>query len=99
MVKVGDKVRFLNSVGGGTVVKINKDIAYVEEEDGFETPILIHECVVIESAKDKSSSPVTKEIKVSQNFSKIQPNDISENDDDNKLSIIETEEGDRINLV
>ena len=35
MVKVGDKVRFLNSVGGGTVVKINKDIAYVEEEDGF----------------------------------------------------------------
>lgn len=42
MVKVGDKVRFLNSVGGGTVVKINKDIAYVEEEDGFETPVLIH---------------------------------------------------------
>ena len=51
MVKVGDKVRFLNSVGGGTVVKINKDIAYVEEEDGFETPVLIHECVVIESVK------------------------------------------------
>lgn len=99
MVKVGDKVRFLNSVGGGTVVKINKDIAYVEEEDGFETPVLIHECVVIESVKDKNSSPVTKETKVSQNSSKIQLDDTSENDDDNKLSIIETKEGDRINLV
>lgn len=27
MVKVGDRVRFLNSVGGGIVKKINKDIA------------------------------------------------------------------------
>ena len=49
MVKVGDRVRFLNSVGGGIVKKINKDIALVEEEDGFETPVLLRECVVIEA--------------------------------------------------
>ena len=29
MVKVGDRVRFLNSVGGGIVKKINKDISEV----------------------------------------------------------------------
>ena len=57
MVKVGDRVRFLNSVGGGIVKKINKDIALVEEEDGFETPVLLRECVVIEAGK-KYSDPV-----------------------------------------
>ena len=29
--KVGDTVRFLNAVGGGTVRKIEGNIAYVEE--------------------------------------------------------------------
>lgn len=48
--KIGDKVRFLNSVGGGEVVRfINKEVVSVLEEDGFETPILIKECVIIES--------------------------------------------------
>jgi len=48
--KIGDKVRYLNAVGGGIVKSFkNKDIVWVEEEDGFETPALIRECVVIES--------------------------------------------------
>ena len=47
MVKVGDRVRYLNAVGGGIVVRIAKDIAYVDE-DGFETPVLARECVVVE---------------------------------------------------
>ena len=38
MVKVGDRVRYLNAVGGGIVVRIAKRIAYVEE-DRFETPV------------------------------------------------------------
>ncbi len=47
--KVGDKVRFLSSIGGGIVRSFQgKDIVLVEEEDGFETPVLIRECVVIE---------------------------------------------------
>jgi hypothetical protein len=46
--KIGDKVRFLNAVGGGIVRRFQgKDVALVEEEDGFETPVLIKECVVI----------------------------------------------------
>lgn len=46
--KIGDTVRFLNSVGGGRIVRIQGQIAYVDE-DGFETPVLLRECVVVAS--------------------------------------------------
>lgn len=50
---IGDKVRFLNSTGGGVVKGFQgKDIILVEDEDGFEIPALIRECVVIEPSKD-----------------------------------------------
>lgn len=49
--KIGDKVRFLNTVGGGTVVKeINAFMVSVEIEDGFEIPTLTSELVAIEPA-------------------------------------------------
>ncbi|MDE6041732.1 MAG: hypothetical protein K2F99_09175 [Muribaculaceae bacterium] len=48
-IKIGDTVRYLNSVGGGRVVRIADGIAYVDE-DGFEAPVLLKECVVIGSA-------------------------------------------------
>ena len=39
MIKVGDKVKFLNDVGGGVVTSfINKNMVNVENEDGFEIP-------------------------------------------------------------
>lgn len=48
--KIGDKVRFLNEVGGGTVAGFQgKDIAIVRDEDGFEIPTLVRECVVVET--------------------------------------------------
>lgn len=48
--KIGDKVRFLNEVGGGIVRGFRgKDIALVEDEDGFEIPMLIRECVVVQT--------------------------------------------------
>ena len=48
--KIGDKVRFLSEVGGGIVKGFQgKDIALVEGEDGFEIPMLVKECVVIET--------------------------------------------------
>ncbi len=53
MAKIGDIVRFLNSVGGGRVTKIKDNIAYVEDEDGFETPVLLRECVVVGQASEK----------------------------------------------
>ena len=39
MIKVGDKVKFLNDVGGGVVISfINKNMVNVENDDGFEIP-------------------------------------------------------------
>lgn len=60
--KTGDKVRFLNTTGGGVVKGFQgKDIALVEDEEGFDIPVLIRECVVIEPANDaqvrQSSKP------------------------------------------
>jgi len=48
--KIGDKVRFLNEVGGGIVTGFQgKDIVLVEDANGFDMPMLIRECVVIDT--------------------------------------------------
>ena len=50
--KIGDKVRFLSEVGGGIVTGFKgKDFVLVEDADGFDIPMPIRECVVIEPAK------------------------------------------------
>lgn len=47
---IGDKVRFLNSVGGGKITGFQgKDIVLVEDETGFEVPYMTSEVVVIET--------------------------------------------------
>ncbi len=55
MAQTGDIVRFLNSVGGGRIVRIEDNIAYVDE-DGFETPVLLKECVVVTPAQPKAAA-------------------------------------------
>lgn len=51
MIKTGDKVRFLNAVGGGVVKSvINKTMVSVEDSDGFEVPTPISELVVIDDS-------------------------------------------------
>ncbi|TRX70327.1 DUF2027 domain-containing protein [Carboxylicivirga sp. M1479] len=62
-VKAGDVVRFLNASGGGTVVRVDGKLAYVDDEDGFEVPVLMHECVVIqgETKKDKGGDAAVEE--------------------------------------
>ncbi|MCM1518837.1 MAG: DUF2027 domain-containing protein [Pseudoflavonifractor sp.] len=49
MIQVGDIVRYLNTTGGGRVVRVDGNMAYVDE-DGFETPVLVRECVVVTPA-------------------------------------------------
>lgn len=46
--KIGDRVRFLNERGGGRVAGFQgKNIVLVEDEDGFQVPMLLKEVVVI----------------------------------------------------
>jgi hypothetical protein len=61
---INDTVRFLNTVGGGKVKKIiNKQLVLVEDEHGFDVPVLISECIVVESAGNEKmgQEPVAKE--------------------------------------
>jgi hypothetical protein len=49
--RIGDRVRFLNSVGGGVVRAFRgKNQVLVEDENGFDVPVLIAECVVVGEA-------------------------------------------------
>ncbi len=55
-IKIGDKVRFLNDVGGGIVTRVEEDIIYVEDEIGFEVPMPVNEVVVVERSQEKPDS-------------------------------------------
>lgn len=51
--KIGDKVRFLDSIGGGKVTGFQgANIVLVEDEDGFEIPTLVSQCVVVTDEGD-----------------------------------------------
>jgi hypothetical protein len=62
---IGDTVRFLNTVGGGTVKGFrNKQVVIVEDEHGFDVPVLISECVVVQPAGNEklTQSPSEEEV-------------------------------------
>ena len=76
-VDIGDKVRFLNSVGGGVVTAFHgKDQVFVEDENGFDVPVLITECVVVGEADRHMANkepepyiPATKKTSPADNMS------------------------------
>ncbi|MDE6309018.1 MAG: DUF2027 domain-containing protein [Muribaculaceae bacterium] len=98
MTKVGDKVRFLNSVGGGIVTRIQGNIAFVDE-DGFETPVLLKECVTVDTDRFYGKDPApSKEVKTTvAPTTESQPQ--AAKPQEPKLDIVTTEHGDIINLV
>lgn len=61
----GDTVRFLNTVGGGIVKGFrNKQVVIVEDEHGFDVPVLISECVVVKPAGNEKLTQLPEENKV-----------------------------------
>lgn len=70
-IDIGDKVRFLNDVGGGEVIKIiSNKMVLVKDDTGFEYPYPANELVVIEKSTTLPTiEPVTE---------KPKPNEISE---------------------
>ena len=80
-INVGDKVRFLNDIGGGRVTKvIDRNSVLIMNDYGFEVPSRVTELVVIEegtvykeevkttgTAKSEASLPVENEIIVDTN--------------------------------
>lgn len=61
MMKIGDKVRFLSEVGGGVVTGFRgKDIVLVEDSDGFDIPMPVRECVVVETDDYNVPTPASR---------------------------------------
>ncbi|MDO4462893.1 MAG: DUF2027 domain-containing protein [Bacteroidia bacterium] len=68
--KKGDKVRFLNAVGGGTITHIEGSTVYVEDEDGFEIPTPANEVVVI---NETPSAPTNQAARTYFSEAKAEP--------------------------
>ena len=57
-------MRFLSEVGGGVVTGFRgKDIVLVEDADGFDIPMPVRECVVIETDDYNIPTPASKAAK------------------------------------
>jgi Domain of unknown function (DUF2027)/Smr domain len=97
-VRIGDKVRFLNAVGGGVVSRIEKNagMVYVEDEDGFEIPVLERECVVVGGVLPNPNT-ATKCFFTTPSVSSESIND--KRDVDGSELSHETEYGDKFNAI
>lgn len=59
--KIGDKVRFLNEIGGGRVAGFQgKNIVLVEDEDGFQIPLPVNEVIAVDSDDYSTAKVLTK---------------------------------------
>ena len=64
--KKGDKVKFLNDLGGGIVIKlIDNNQAIVQIEDGFEIPCQVSELIKTESSGEIETKNTTQQSKPS----------------------------------
>ena len=102
-VKIGDTVRYLNAVGGGRVTRIADNIAYVDE-DGFETPVLLRECVVVAAASSQaakaSSSSVQKTTEAAkERYAASVPPSKDVTPEPTRLPVVETASGNVMNVV
>ena len=97
VIKIGDKIRFLNATGGGTVSKIkSRELIEVTDQDGFDIPVLARECVVIESAgKTDMSQKISDSI--SEKEESVKPEEILPATDEYEPQE-ETPEGENLNL-
>jgi len=87
--KIGDKVRFLNTTGGGIVKGFQgKDIVIIDD-DGFDTPMLIREVVVIGTAVE---AQVRESVKPTETFVPT-PQKVEE-----PVVVEETKEGEQITV-
>ncbi len=53
--KKGDRVKFLNDIGGGIVTRVDNKTAYVENEDGFEVPASVSQLLKVEVSQAEAT--------------------------------------------
>ena len=98
MIKVNDIVRFLNEVGGGRVVKMNGNIAHVEDQDGFERPVLTRELVVVDSvAAPAAQRTYDKPLSVKSKL--VEPDKPAPKPQPQPEPVLEVDGGDTLNVM
>lgn len=85
---IGDKVRFLNDVGGGTIVKyIDKDTVAVLNDDEFEIPVSIRELIPVQTgdydAPKMTDDDIAYHTKTKTVETQTEPEEEFEKEDDN----------------
>lgn len=96
--KVGDKVRFLNDVGGGKVTRVEKNTVYVLSTDGFETPVMLSEVIVINPASEpkySGSSSYTQDDSSIRSKPKLEPEQEPEPEVEDLANIVFLEDDDK----
>ncbi|MBP5322989.1 MAG: DUF2027 domain-containing protein [Bacteroidaceae bacterium] len=101
--KIGDKVRFLTETGGGIVKGFKgKDIVLVEDEYGFEIPMIISNCVAIETDAynfEKSSlKPAENKPEPTQNVPQAEVKKTHVEEAPKPMFIPERREGEKLNV-
>lgn len=82
--KIGDKVKFLNDVGGGTITKIqDKETVFVLNDDGFEIPTLAIELIEDETELNYRSTGSEQEPTIIEQPTVEEPAFYTENPDVN----------------
>ena len=85
--QIGDTIRFLNTVGGGTVKGFqDKNIVIVEDEHGFDFPVLVSECIAVRPADNKKQENVEVKEEVVKVTNAPQVAEIEETHPDETLS-------------
>ncbi len=82
-INIGDKVRFLNDIGGGTVSGFQKGgIVLVQDEDGFDVPVRSSEVVVVsnDSTNKQESQTAPSRPVIIQKPRKEKPEEPTEED-------------------
>ncbi|WP_298650712.1 DUF2027 domain-containing protein [uncultured Proteiniphilum sp.] len=94
----GDTVRFLNTVGGGIVKGFrNKQVVIVEDEHGFDVPVLISECVVVKPAGNEKLTQLAEEKDVSFDIASLASTlHATAGEEERKEQPEETPEGEKI---
>lgn len=107
MAKIGDTVRFLNSVGGGRITRIEGKLLYVEE-DGFETPVMASDVVVVLPAGHENNAVKGARLMFDQKaFDEGRREEVKSKEVKNEpepvaapeLPVEETEHGEKMNIV
>lgn len=105
--KIGDKVRFIYESGGGVVAGFRgKDIVLVEDKNGFEIPMQVRECVVVDTNEynfvKKTVAPKEPEAKKPAARQPLRP--IVEDDEEDFEPVVtyrpaERPEGEKLNVM